>query len=99
MNTKRRNATVELLRIVAMIMIICLHGLDKGGLLKIYVGSGKSAYLGSWLLESLAIVGLNLYVLITGYFMCKSNITFKKFLKLLLEIYFYRIIFPYCTTV
>lgn len=31
--------------------------------------------------------------MITGYFMCKSNITAKKFLKLLTEVYFYRIIF------
>lgn len=91
MNTKRRNATVELLRIVAMIMIICLHGLDKGGLLKIYVGSGKSAYLGSWLLESLAIVGLNLYVLITGYFMVKAQVRIGRFIEIVLTIIVYSV--------
>lgn len=36
--------------------------------------------------------GINCFVLITGYFMCKSNITLKKFIKLLLEIQFYKII-------
>jgi hypothetical protein len=37
--------------------------------------------------------GINCFVLITGYFMCTSNITLKKFLKLILEIEFYNIIF------
>ena len=35
-------------------------------------------------------IGINCFVLITGYFMCKSNITLKKFLKLLLEWLFYK---------
>ncbi len=36
--------------------------------------------------------GINCFVLISGYFMCKSQITAKKFCKLLLEIEFYRIV-------
>lgn len=36
--------------------------------------------------------GINCFVLITGYFMCKSEITLRKFLKLILEIEFYNII-------
>ena len=37
-------------------------------------------------------LGINCFVLITGYFMCKSRITAKKFAKLLLEIMFYKIV-------
>lgn len=36
--------------------------------------------------------GINCFLLITGYFMCKSRISVRKFLKLLLEIYFYKIV-------
>jgi hypothetical protein len=36
--------------------------------------------------------GIDCFVLITGYFMCTSNITVKKFLKLLMEIEFYKIV-------
>ena len=36
--------------------------------------------------------GINCFVLITGYFMCTSNITKKKFYRLLGEIYFYKIV-------
>ncbi len=38
-------------------------------------------------------IGINCFVMITGYFMCESNITLKKFLKLLLEVEFYRVLF------
>lgn len=34
--------------------------------------------------------GINCFVLITGYFMCQSRITAKKYFKLLLEIMFYK---------
>jgi hypothetical protein len=36
--------------------------------------------------------GINCFVLITGYFMCKSKITLKKFLKLVIEIELYRVV-------
>ena len=36
--------------------------------------------------------GINIFVLITGFFMCCSVITFRKFLKLLCEIEFYNIV-------
>lgn len=38
-------------------------------------------------------IAINCFVLITGYFMCKSHITVKKFLKLVLQIEFYNITF------
>ena len=36
--------------------------------------------------------GINCFVLITGYFMCKSNITARKFGRLLGELMFYHIV-------
>ena len=36
--------------------------------------------------------GINCFIMITGYFMCKSHITAKKFLKLLAEIEYYKIV-------
>lgn len=37
--------------------------------------------------------GINCFVLITGYFMCKSSISLRKFVKLLLQIELYNILF------
>ncbi len=36
--------------------------------------------------------GINCFVLITGYFMCKSSISLRKLLKLLVQVIFYKII-------
>ncbi len=44
-------------------------------------------YLGMW-----GKTGINCFVLITGWFMCTSQITVRKFLKLLLEIEFYKVV-------
>lgn len=51
--------------------------------------------LGAW-----GKVGINCFVLITGYFMCKKDITLKKFLKLLCVVEFYQVLifFIFCAT-
>ena len=66
---KERQLNYELLRILAMFMIVCLHYLGKGGLL----GDPKSADMGTsgyvvWFIEALCLVAVNVYVLISGYF-------------------------------
>lgn len=45
-----------------------------------------------WLFGIWGKTGINCFLLITGYFMCKSNISLKKFVKLLLWIYLYKIV-------
>lgn len=88
---KNRNATIELLRIVAMLMIICLHGLDKGKLLNMYFGSGNAAFMGSWLLESVCIVGLNMYMMISGYYMIESKLRPGRLLEIVLTVLYYSV--------
>ncbi len=94
--TKERDSNLELYRIIVMLLIVAHHYVVNSGLTDatgpIYsnVLSIRSMFLlifGAW-----GKTGINCFVLITGYFMCKSNITLKKFLKLLFEIWFYRII-------
>lgn len=96
---KIRSSNLELYRIICMLMIVAHHyvvnsGLfDSGGPLVTEPTSINSLYLvlfGAW-----GKVGINCFLMITGYYMCTSHITFRKFLKLMLQIYFYRfLIFP-----
>jgi surface polysaccharide O-acyltransferase-like enzyme len=65
----RRQLNYELLRIIAMLMIVCLHYLSKGGILgspsrNDMTATGYTA----WLIEALCLVAVNAYVLISGYF-------------------------------
>ena len=95
-NTMQRDSSLELMRIVTMLVIIAHHYVMNSGLLGNMVTAdnvldGKSLFclLFGWGGKT----GINCFVLITGYFMCKSRITLKKFLKLLLEVEFYNMFF------
>ncbi len=94
--TLQRESGLELFRIITMLLIVAHHYVVNSGLIAIdgpihsQPMAGKSLFLllfGAW-----GKTGINCFVLITGYFMCKSNITLKKFFKLVLEIEFFRIV-------
>ncbi len=86
---KERKSNMELLRIVAMLMIITLHYLDKGNVLPAFTQSSTVNQHIAWWLEALCYGAVNLYVLISGYFMVESRFTFKKLIVLWLQILFY----------
>lgn len=79
-----------------MLLIVAHHYVVNSGLTApdgpIFVNplSAHSLFLllfGAW-----GKIGINCFVLISGYYMCKSHITAKKFAKLLCEVMFYRIV-------
>ena len=85
----KRLANIELLRIVAMGMVVMLHYLGKGNLLpNMNLAMGTNGYV-AWILESLAIVAVNVYVLISGYFLVEAEFKIGKIVKLILQVLFY----------
>lgn len=97
-NNIKRNSNLELYRIIVMLFIVSHHYLVNSGLLPIIENltppgnelSFKVCFF--YLFGMWGKTGINCFVLITGYFMCKSQITLRKFLKLLLQIEFYNIL-------
>lgn len=93
---KTRDSNLELYRIIVMLLIVAHHYVVNSGLTS--VGGPVYADPLSWrsvfllLLGAWGKTGINCFVLITGYFMCQSRITAKKFIKLLGEIIFYRLV-------
>lgn len=76
-----------------MMLIVAHHYVVNSGLLDVISvnpSSAKSIFLYLW--GMWGKTGINCFVLITGYFMCTANITLRKFLKLLLEVEFYKVI-------
>ncbi len=89
-----RMANLELLRCVAMMMVVALHFLDKGKLLpKLSEADMETAGYAAWLLESFCIVAVNVYMLISGYFLCVSSFKLSRLLSLYLQVWFYSVIF------
>lgn len=86
---KVRQSNMELLRILAMLMIITLHYLDKGNVLVPFGEMTTLNHYVAWILEAFCYVAVNVYVLISGYFLVQSKFTFKKLVVLWLQILFY----------
>ena len=93
---KERTSNLEVFRIIVMLLIVAHHyvvnsGLTaKGGPIYSEPLAWRSIFLllfGAW-----GKIGINCFVMITGYFMCTSHITVRKFIKLLGEVMFYRIV-------
>src|SRR5699024_1386521 len=88
-----RESGVELLRILLMIVIVAHHYVVNSGLTDLINQQSVLEFRDYFLL----IFGwggktaINCFVLITGYFMCTSHITGRKFFKLLGEIEFYKV--------
>jgi len=88
---KKRQANFELLRIIAMLMIITLHYLDKGGILpKPDSAFGMVGYM-AWGIEALCVPAVNVYVLISAYFLAESDYHPMKAVKLWLQVMFYSV--------
>ena len=76
--TTERNLNFELLRIIAMFMVVMLHVNLFGGLLSGYKPTLYPVpFLVSNFIEFLCIIAPNLYVLISGYFLSNKKYPFK----------------------
>lgn len=94
MTKTKRLANLELLRCVAMMMVVVLHYLGKGGLLDDLTGERLgSVGTAAWLLESFCIVAVNVYMFISGYFLCTSSFKLSRLLQLWLQVWFYSVAF------
>jgi len=94
-STKIRDSNLELYRILTMLLIIAHHYVVNSGLTNTdgqlfrNLISLRSQFL--LMFGAFGKTGINCFLLITGYFMCKSEISSQKFGKLLFEVMFYRI--------
>lgn len=90
--SKTRNANLDILRIISMFLIVLLHSVDHSGVLEASTSSGDFI---NWYTQSIFMftrLAVNCYVLISGYFLVKSQFNFKKLLKLWIDVTFYSFI-------
>lgn len=91
-----RSSNLELYRIVCMLMIVAHHYVVNSGVMAATgpIGENPQAVnsLFMMLFGAWGKTGINCFLMITGYFMCTSRITLRKFIKLLAQIYFYHLL-------
>ena len=99
MEVKSRQSNVELLRIVAMLMIITLHFLGHGNVLNSYTTDSYGEYMIYSFVKGLCMIAVNCFILISGYFGVDSRFKPEKLLKLILQILFYSLIIFFVLTI
>lgn len=88
-----RNSSIELLRVITMYFIIAHHEVVNSGVLGCWDYSHPSAQMVfSQLIGMWGKTGINVFVLISGWFMCTSELSVKRFLKVFLEAKFYAVL-------
>ena len=94
---KKRDSNLELYRIITMMLIIAHHYVVNSGLTSVggvlYTNPTSWRTLFLLTIGAFGKTGINCFVMITGYFMCKSQITCRKYVKLFAEVVFYDILF------
>lgn len=91
-----RSSNLELYRIIAMLLIVAHHYVVNSGI----TGPSGAIYSDPFSARGLFLaffgafgkIGINCFMLITGYFMCNSAITLKKYLRVLGEVLFYHVL-------
>ena len=98
-NMKKRIDSIDLLKCLSMLMVVVLH-LNGYGLQNVEYNPYGIIGFARTILQSFSIVGVNLFVLISGYFLCSKQIGFdrrsllfyyKRLLPLWIQVEFYSI--------
>ena len=86
----KRNIGLDLLRLLAMFMIVTLHINNWGGLL------GNTTFqinfLSIYFIEAFSIVAVNCFILISGFFLIKQNFRLNKLISIILEVFVYSLL-------
>lgn len=86
--SKKRNTNIELLRILIMVLIIMSHYVYHGGAYDMADGFNK--YIAAGLMLG-GKISVDVFIIITGYYMVDSNFKFIRIIRLELTVIFYSI--------
>lgn len=85
----KRNTNMDILRMLSMVMVTMLHALTKSDLLP-FMGDEVSAngWI-AWVLEVLSVPAVNIFMLISGYFLISSRFKTRRMVEIGLQTLFY----------
>lgn len=91
---KKRMANFELLRILAMVMVVVMHFLSHSDSLIVLEKPLNGVRVLGSLLEAFSLVAVNTYLLLSGYLGVRSSFRPGKAVSLLCQIWFYALLIP-----
>ena len=88
---KKRYYNIDLLKIVSIIMVLCLHYVGKGKLLA-EAPVNSVTYFAAWIIEYLCLGAVNCFALCTGYLSANSKFRPEKLIALWFQVFFFHVL-------
>lgn len=88
-SAKQRDANLDLLRIISMLLIVFLHSIDHSGVLEAAESCPGPMYFYIRFTYCLCQVCVNCYVMLSGYYLVNSRFRIQKLVVLWMETVFY----------
>ncbi len=85
---KERQMNLELLRIIAMMMVVAAHLVNHGGMVDL-VRPGSFSYYIVWILFGIPFTSITVYLLISSYFLVDAKFSSWKLAKMGGQVFFY----------
>ena len=86
---KKKNANIEFLRLMSLSFVVFAHLLDKGGGLADVTASNNPTPYVAWLIESFVVVCINVFMLISGYYLVNSRFRLGRLIEIVFAAVFY----------
>ena len=83
-----RKSGIEILRAVAMLMVVTLHVLGAGGILNALEPFTPKYYF-AWFLEIISMCAVNCFGLISGWLMAQKAADYRRIIRFALQVFFY----------
>lgn len=85
---KKRQANLELLRIIAMVMVVTAHLVNHGNMIAM-ARPGSLPYYIVWTLFGVSFTCINIYLLISSYFLIDAKFSTFKIARMAGQVFFY----------
>lgn len=89
----KRQYGIDFLKIVSMLMIVLLHILNHGGILK-GLNTFSAQYAAAIFLQCMAVCAVNVYVMISGYLYVEKDFKLQNIVRLWIAVLFYSVTLP-----
>ena len=87
MKKRERDSGMELLRIFAMLLVICVHMFSYGGFYTAAKAVGGHVHSTALLMKLASRAAVDIFILITGYFMSQQSFNLQKSLHRSFDVY------------
>lgn len=89
-NAAARNMSVDLLKIISMLMVVALH-ITSHGIKNAEIVLFRAPYWFTVILNSFSLVAVNCFVLISGYYLSKGKVTYQRIIPLWIQVFAYSV--------